>query len=101
MITATQAARKMMAERGYVVIGYPARYAGSATLGMRIDRFAGKDLDGVHLRVDSATDRDDWDAQCAAIFGSDKKGKTGKNRPSDGEEFFRCTLVAEAERGAA
>ncbi len=94
MMTATIAAEKMQAERGYVVIGYPGKDRGSASIGMRVRKFAGSLLgEGLALRIDQVTDRADWEAQCIAIFGSAKKGCSGDNAPSDGEEMFRCALV--------
>lgn len=96
-MTALAAAQKMATERGYVVIGYPSENAGVAAVGMRLGRFAGDVIPGFELRVDGATDRNDWEAQCAAIFGTGEKARTRKNRPQVGQEFFRCALVPRGE----
>lgn len=87
---AVEAAERMMAARGYVVIGL---HAGGPSLaaGSTVRDFAQVTLPtGMCLEVRSETNRSDWEAQILALFGS---AAPDKNPVELGQRFYRCALV--------
>jgi hypothetical protein len=91
-MTGEAAAIKMQKERGYVVIGFPPPLEGEATIPSIQTEFASAELLFHKLVITGSTDRADWEAQVAAIFGA-KSPVNKRHPPADGQRFFRCTLM--------
>lgn len=90
-MTGLDAAKKMMKERGYVVVGILPHLP--CKVGEILFNFAGAYLDDHELVVTKPTDLADWDAQVLAIFGDPKKDKNGK-KVKGGGTYWRATLRA-------
>lgn len=92
---AIEAARRMVRERGYVVIAILPAFAYRP--GDRTPHFGGAALqEGAQLQIDSATDREDYAVQAVALFGSTEP--IDKEPPVEIGGYWRCSLV-EAPRG--
>ncbi len=85
-MTALQAAEKLMADRGYVVIGTCAGERG-AVIGELLDNFAGKEMPGKKLQITQASSRLGWDRQVTHL------GIADPNSHLPGERFYRAVLV--------
>jgi hypothetical protein len=91
-ITPLEAAKRMMAKRGYVVIGYKAgREPDAIREGYVTVNFAGHYLeDGYALCVTGPSNRQEWDEQMIAIHGNKKRNK---GRSVKHATFWRAALV--------
>lgn len=88
-MTAQGAVDKMIAERGYVVVGLrPETKCGA---GYDTGEFAGQLLLRGRLVLYKPTSRKDWQEQVIAIFGD---AKYDKNPIERGQRFFRCRFEA-------
>ena len=91
-MTATEAAQKMAATRGYVIAGVARTNLVGPTaeyIGQFWPTWAGHPLEGYRLRVVGTTDRKDWNRQVLAIFGN----KRFDANPAHGNVYFKCELV--------
>lgn len=92
--TAIEAAKRMMIERGYVVVGV---MPGAEWLnpGDLLWSWAGKPLPDQHwLRVTKATSAKDWTDQMILIFGNARQNaKIGGRNISNGK-YYRAVLVS-------
>lgn len=91
-MTALQAAEKLMADRGYVVVGMKAGER-EAVIGELLNDFAGKAMAGKKLQITKPSSRLGWDRQVAHL------GLVDKNVHVPGERFYRAVLVAEVANG--
>ena len=81
---ATEAAKRMMKDRGYVVAGF--KYVHHQP-GDRLTDFGGLLLKDFVLYVTAQTDRADWDEQFKLLFQAEK------NPATDDGLFYRCQLL--------
>lgn len=86
-MTALQAAEKLMADRGYVVIGTTAGER-ELIIGELLNDFAACPIPGKKLQVTKLSSRLGWDRQVAHL------GLVDKNVHVPGERFYRAVLVA-------
>lgn len=92
---ATAAVKRMQQTRGHVVIGYEhGELQVAPEPGDRVHHFANYVLLRGALEVIGETDREDWDAQVRALFGS---MKGDPNPHAAGERFFHCRYLPDAE----
>lgn len=94
--TPTEHARRIMRERGYIVIGFPGlglpKHAGA-----EFSNWGGGPLDGYVLRVIGRTTKADWLAQKRALFGY----RIDTTLYAKWSRFFRCDLAATKKRAKA
>jgi hypothetical protein len=90
-MTGEDAAKKMQAERGYVVIGFPPPLKDELPIPQVHTEFASAPLLFHTLLIVGKAKRKDWEQQAAMIFGPSHPAC--KKHPAQfGQRFFRCTL---------
>jgi hypothetical protein len=99
-MTATDAALKMMKQRGYVVVACLGEQLpeDEPAVGNTLDKFAGCFLPCYLLEITEPTDRADWEAQVLAIFGKPKRPLNGDDLTAT---FWRCKLIDDEGEDAA
>jgi hypothetical protein len=93
---ATQAARKMMELRGYVVVGMKHDAEMIPAPGIKCLAFAGMALQNALLILTEPTDRKDWDAQMVYIFGDKTKNRSLAKKLNTAS-FWRAKLEVDVQ----
>lgn len=83
---AERAAHRLMKERGYLIIGFPADESTPLETGQRIRRFAGTLIPGHVLRVTGPSDFESFRDQAKYL------GIPFLHKKADGQRFFTALL---------